>query len=65
MTETIRICDLCGKRVDWLYDTPRLIVEGLCINVYPSEREICKECAKILCDRFNSFRLIETDEIVR
>lgn len=63
MTETIKICDSCGKRVNWLYDIPRLIVEGNVINEYPSKMEICKECAKILCERFNSFRLINADEI--
>lgn len=63
MTEIIKICDSCGKRVDCLYDIPRLIVEGNVINEYPSKREICKHCAKILCERFNSFRLIKADEV--
>lgn len=63
MTETIKICDSCGKRVNWLYDIPRLIVEGYNINEYPSNKEICEHCARILCERFNSFRLIEADEV--
>ena len=63
MTETIQICDSCGKRVNWLYNIPRLIVEGNVISEYGSNREICKECAKILCERFNSFCLIKEDEV--
>lgn len=39
MTETIKICDSCGKRVNWLYDIPRLIVEGYNINEYPSKKK--------------------------
>lgn len=63
MTETIKICDSCGKRVEWLYDIPRLIVDGKVINEYPATKEICENCAKILCERFNSFRLIKADEV--
>lgn len=63
MTETIKICDSCGKRVDWLYEIPRLVVEGNVINEYPGRTEICKQCAMILCERFNSFRLIKADEV--
>lgn len=63
MRETIMICDSCGKRVKWLYEIPRLIVEGNVINEYPGRKEICRECARILCERFNSFRLIDKEDI--
>lgn len=59
MREEILTCDSCGRRVKWLYPIPRLIVEGNVINEYPGRNEICESCARILCDRFNSFRLID------
>lgn len=63
MTETIKICDSCGKRVKTLYYIPRLVIEGNDISEYPSKKEICKDCARILFEMFNSFSLIKTDEV--
>lgn len=55
MTKTLRICDRCKKEVSHLYDMPRLICEGLSINVYPSKVELCEVCAKQACAEFNTF----------
>lgn len=63
MTEIVKICDTCGKRVNWLYKTHRLIVEGNVIKTYPSNREICKDCAMILCEKYNSFSMIKADNV--
>ena len=55
MRETICICDKCGHKVNWLYDLPRLIVEGNVINEYPGHTEVCRECAEKLCRAFNEY----------
>lgn len=63
MTKTIYVCDKCKKEVSHVYDMPRLLCEGLLINIYPSKVELCEECAKQACDNFNNFakRWIEND----
>jgi hypothetical protein len=48
MKKTICICDRCKKEVDWLYKMPRLRVEGLNINIYDGEVELCEKCARNL-----------------
>lgn len=55
MKETVMTCDKCHKRVPWLYDIPRLVLEGSVINEYPTQYELCKECALKLIDMFNDF----------
>lgn len=55
MTKTIHICDRCKKEVSHLYEMPRLLCEGLLINVYPSKVELCEKCAKQACCEFNIF----------
>lgn len=46
MEKVIRICDVCHKEVDWLYDMPRIEVEGLTINFYQSKTQACETCAR-------------------
>ena len=48
MKKTICICDRCKKEVDWVYTVPRLIVEGLNINIYEGKVELCEKCARNL-----------------
>lgn len=46
MTKVIHICDQCKKEVDWVYEMPRLVLEGLKISLYPTRMELCENCAK-------------------
>lgn len=48
MKKIIYICDRCKKEVKWLYEVPRLIVEGLKINIYNGEVELCEKCTRNL-----------------
>ena len=48
MKKTIYICDRCKEEVDWLYKVPRLVIEGLDINIYNSKVELCEKCARQL-----------------
>lgn len=48
MKKTIYICDRCKKEVDWVYQVPRLRVEGLNINIYDGKVELCEKCARNL-----------------
>ena len=54
MTRTLKICDACKREVGWLYDMPRLIVDGNNINFYNSERELCNECARKAIRAYNA-----------
>ena len=46
MRKVTLICDACHKEVKWLYDMPRMMVEGLTINFYPSRTQACETCAR-------------------
>lgn len=46
MRKEILICDVCHKEVKWLYDMPRIEVEGLTINFYKSKTQACETCAR-------------------
>lgn len=46
MKKVIYVCDRCKKEVDWVYEMPRLIVEGLNIGVYNGRTELCEKCAR-------------------
>lgn len=63
MRETICTCDKCGRRVNWLYDLPRLIVEGNVITVYSGHLEVCKDCAEKLCNIVNDYASIIGEEV--
>lgn len=53
MTKTIQICDICKKDVNWLYEIPRLNMEGYQIAFEKGKRELCKDCAKKWVDYVN------------
>lgn len=57
MTEVIKTCDRCKKRVAWLYDIPVYRVIGYKYEIRnPNEHyELCEECAKELYDRIRKF----------
>lgn len=69
MTEVIRICDDCGGKADYLYEPPRIIVEGLTLGYYNSNVELCKNCMKKRCESWNntvkSRRGVPTSELER
>ena len=48
MRKVIYICDRCKKEVDWVYQIPRLVVEGLSINIHDGKAELCEKCARNL-----------------
>ena len=54
MTETIKKCDCCGEKVNWLYTPPRMIVEGLNLNEYNGKNELCEKCMRSLCQMWNN-----------
>lgn len=60
MTKTIKICDLCGKEVDWLYKIPRIYIEGYTITVEDERgKELCESCAQKWMDYIQSDYFIE------
>ena len=53
MKKTIYICDRCGKEVSWVYSMPKMMLEGLKINLYNDpDNELCKDCAKYAIDTY-------------
>jgi len=55
MRETRLICDRCKQKTEWLYEIPRPIVEGLKLNWYPSNYELCETCTRNLCSVINNY----------
>ena len=47
MTKTIKICDVCKKEVDWLYEIPRINIQGLTVVIEQGhETELCEDCMR-------------------
>lgn len=57
MTEVIKTCDRCKRRVDWLYEIPVYYVVGYKYEVrnLNEHYELCEDCAKELNDRIRKF----------
>lgn len=55
MTKVIHTCDRCKKEVDWVYEFPKLLVQGNAINVYEGKAELCKECAQGCIDLIKKY----------
>lgn len=54
MTKHIHICDRCGKEVLCIYSMPRLILEGLKINLYnDKDNELCPNCAEYVISEYH------------
>lgn len=62
MTKVIHICDQCKKEVDWVYEMPRLVLEGLKINLYPARIELCENCAKERLAIYNCENQVSTGD---
>ena len=46
MRKVVYICDRCKKEVNWVYQVPRLKIEGLVITAYEGKVELCEKCAR-------------------
>lgn len=56
MTKTIKICDKCGKEVNWLYKFPLMHIKGLNLDVDNYiYHEMCEECAEEFVDMYNHY----------
>lgn len=56
MTKTIKICDKCGKEVNWLYSFPLIRMEGLNLKFREHARhEMCEKCAKEFIEMYNNY----------
>lgn len=56
MTKTIKICDKCGKEVNWLYEFRLMRIKGLRLEIDEyGKHELCKECAEVFLDMYNNY----------
>lgn len=55
MTKVIYCCDRCKKEVDWVYNFPKILLQGKTINVYEGETELCAECARGCIDLIKEY----------
>lgn len=57
MTEVIKTCDRCKKKVDWLYNIPVYRIVGYKYEIRnPNEHyELCADCTKELSDKIAKF----------
>lgn len=55
MTKVIYVCDRCKKEVEWVYDFPKILVQGKAINVYEGEVELCEDCAQGCIDLIKKY----------
>lgn len=56
MTKTIKICDKCGKEVNWLYTFPLMHIKGLNLDVDNyAHHEMCKECSNEFLEMYNHY----------
>lgn len=56
MTKTIKICDKCGREVNWLFEFHHVEIKGLRIELREYDKhDLCKECAEKFVDMYNNY----------
>lgn len=64
MTIIKRICDSCGKEVDWLYEMPYLCMQGKTITAYERHwnRELCEDCASDVIKIYKEWKKVKKSD---
>lgn len=64
MTIIKRICDSCGKEVDWLYEMPYLCMQGKKITAYERHwnRELCEDCAADVINIYKEWKKVKKSD---
>ena len=56
MTKTIKICDKCGKEVDWLFEIYLMKFKRRRVDYEENDKyDLCTECTKELVEKYNNF----------
>lgn len=56
MTKRIKICDKCNKEVNWLYNAPKIWIEGYNLMMVEGNKvELCENCMRDLINIIDSF----------
>lgn len=55
MTIVKKICDCCHMETDWLFEKPRIVIEGYTVNLWNGETELCRKCMEYAALMFNEY----------